>query len=117
MAMVMFSMAGIPFFIGFFAKFSVLQAVVAAGYIWLAILAVIMSLIGAFYYLRVVKIMYFDEPADNTPIGATLDMRVLLSLNGLAIAVLGLLPQSLMTWCAYSLLGSSDWDACERVEG
>lgn len=106
MAMVMFSMAGIPFFIGFFAKFSVLQAVVAAGYIWLAILAVIMSLIGAFYYLRVVKIMYFDEPADSTPIGATLDMRVLLSLNGLAIAVLGLLPQSLMTWCAYSLLGS-----------
>ncbi|WP_374492575.1 NADH-quinone oxidoreductase subunit NuoN [Zoogloea sp.] len=106
MAIVMFSMAGIPFFIGFFAKFSVLQAVVAAGYIWLAVLAVVMSLIGAFYYLRVVKLMFFDEPADTSPIGATLDMRVLLSVNGIAIAVLGLLPQSLMTWCAYSLLGS-----------
>lgn len=106
MAIVMFSMAGIPFFIGFFAKFSVLQAVVAAGYIWLAVLAVVMSLIGAFYYLRVVKLMFFDEPADTSPIGASLDMRVLLSVNGIAIAVLGLLPQSLMTWCAYSLLGS-----------
>lgn len=106
MAIVMFSMAGIPFFIGFFAKFSVLQAVVAAGYIWLAVLAVVMSLIGAFYYLRVVKLMFFDEPADTSPIGATLDMRVLLSVNGIAIALLGLLPQSLMTWCAYSLLGS-----------
>ncbi|MCK6392226.1 NADH-quinone oxidoreductase subunit NuoN [Zoogloea sp.] len=106
MAMVMFSMAGIPFFIGFFAKFSVLQAVVAAGYIWLAVLAVVMSLIGAFYYLRVVKIMFFDEPADSAPITATTDMRVLLSLNGVAIAVLGLMPQTLMSLCAYSLLGS-----------
>jgi NADH-quinone oxidoreductase subunit N len=106
MAMVMFSMAGIPFFIGFFAKFSVLQAVVAAGYIWLAILAVVMSLIGAFYYLRVVKIMFFDEPADAAPITATLDMRVVLSLNGVAIAGLGLMPQTLMSLCAYSLLGS-----------
>ena len=58
--MLMFSMAGIPFFIGFFAKFSVLQAVVAAGYMWLAIVAVLFSLIGAFYYLRVIKVMYFD---------------------------------------------------------
>lgn len=106
MAMVMFSMAGIPFFIGFFAKFSVLQAVVAAGYIWLAVLAVVMSLIGAFYYLRVVKIMFFDEPADSAPITATIDMRVLLSLNGVAIAALGLMPQTLMSLCAYSLLGS-----------
>lgn len=106
MGMAMFSMAGIPFFIGFFAKFSVLQAVVAAGYIWLAILAVVMSLIGAFYYLRVVKIMYFDEPVDATPISATFDMRLVLSLNGVAIAVLGLLPQTLMTLCAYSLFSS-----------
>ncbi len=106
MAMVMFSMAGIPFFIGFFAKFSVLQAVVAAGYIWLAVLAVVMSLIGAFYYLRVVKIMFFDEPADSAPLTATTDMRVVLSLNGVAIAVLGLMPQTLMSLCAYSLLGS-----------
>jgi NADH-quinone oxidoreductase subunit N len=60
MLMFMFSMAGIPFFVGFFAKFSVLQAVVAAGYMWLALVAVLFSLIGAFYYLRVVKLMYFD---------------------------------------------------------
>jgi NADH-quinone oxidoreductase subunit N len=106
MAMVMFSMAGIPFFVGFFAKFSVLQAVVAAGYIWIAVLAVIMSLIGAFYYLRVVKVMFFDEPLDNTPLVASADMRVLLSVNGLAIAGLGLAPQALMSLCAYSLLGS-----------
>ncbi len=106
MAMVMFSMAGIPFFVGFFAKFSVLQAVVAAGYIWVAVVAVIMSLIGAFYYLRVVKVMFFDEPVDNTPLVASADMRVLLSMNGLAIAGLGLAPQALMSLCAYSLLGS-----------
>lgn len=106
MAMVMFSMAGIPFFIGFFAKFSVLQAVVAAGYIWIAVLAVVMSLIGAFYYLRVVKVMFFDEPVDSTPLAASADMRVLLSMNGVAIAALGLMPQTLMSLCAYSLLGS-----------
>jgi len=106
MMIVMFSMAGIPFFIGFFAKLSVLQAVVAAGYIWLAVLAVVMSVIGAYYYLRVVKVMYFDEPVDTAPLRAPADVRVLLSANGLAIAVLGLLPQGLMSLCAYALLAS-----------
>ena len=106
MMMLMFSMAGVPFFVGFFAKFSVLQAVVAAGYMWLAIVAVIFSLIGAFYYLRVVKIMYFDEPTDMSPIDAPLDMKVLASANGLAVAVLGIFPQALMSLCAFSLLRS-----------
>lgn len=106
MMIVMFSMAGVPFFIGFFAKFSVLQAVVAAGYLWLAVVAVVMSLVGAFYYLRLVKVMYFDDPVDVTPIRASADTRVLLSANGLAIAVLGLMPQGLMSVCAYALLGS-----------
>lgn len=106
MMIVMFSMAGVPFFVGFFAKFSVLQAVVAAGYIWLAVVAVVMSLIGAFYYLRLVKVMYFDAPVDMTPIRASADTRVLLSANGLAIALLGLMPQGLMSICAYALLGS-----------
>lgn len=106
MMIVMFSMAGIPFFVGFFAKFAVLQAVVAAGYIWLAILAVAMSLVGAFYYLRVVKVMYFDSPVDTSPIRASADMRVLLSANGLAIAGLGLLPDGLIKVCAFALLGS-----------
>ena len=104
--MVMFSMAGIPFFVGFFAKFSVLQAVVAAGYMWLAIVAVLFSLIGAFYYLRVVKLMYFDAPADDSPLQATTDMRILISANGLAVALLGLFPQVIMSLCAYALLRS-----------
>ena len=106
MMMIMFSMAGVPFFIGFFAKFSVLQAVVASGQIGLAIYAVLMSLIGAFYYLRIVKVMYFDEPVDATPIVATTDLRVLLTANGLAIALFGLFPQTIMSLCAFSLLRS-----------
>jgi len=106
MLMLMFSMAGVPFFIGFFAKFSVLQAVVAAGYIWLAIVAVLFSLIGTFYYLRVVKVMYFDAPADDTPLAAPLDMRILISANGLAVAFLGIFPQVIMSLCAYALLRS-----------
>ena len=106
MLMLMFSMAGVPFFIGFFAKFSVLQAVVAAGYMWLAIVAVLFSLIGAFYYLRVVKVMYFDAPADDTPLAAPLDMRILISANGLAVAFLGIFPQVIMSLCAYALLRS-----------
>ena len=106
MLMLMFSMAGVPFFVGFFAKFSVLQAVVAAGYMWLAIVAVLFSLIGAFYYLRVVKIMYFDAPVDDTPLVAPMDMRILISANGLAVAFLGIFPQVIMSLCAYALLRS-----------
>ncbi|MEN9481379.1 MAG: NADH-quinone oxidoreductase subunit NuoN [Pseudomonadota bacterium] len=106
MLMVMFSMAGVPFFIGFFAKFSVLQAVVAAGYMWLAIVAVLFSLIGAFYYLRLVKVMYFDAPEDDTPLTVGNDMRILISANGLAVALLGMFPQVIMSLCAYALLRS-----------
>lgn len=106
MLFVMFSMAGVPFFIGFFAKLSVLQAVVAAGYFWLAVVAVLMSVAGAFYYLRVVKVMYFDAPVDESPIHAPAEVRVMLSANGIAIAALGLAPQMLMSLCAYALLGS-----------
>ncbi len=106
MLMLMFSMAGVPFFIGFFAKFAVLQAVVAAGYMWLAIVAVLFSLIGAFYYLRVVKLMYFDAPLDESPLTAALDMRILISANGLAVALLGIFPQVIMSLCAYALLRS-----------
>lgn len=106
MLMVMFSMAGVPFFVGFFAKFSVLQAVMAAGHYWLAIVAVIFSLIGAFYYLRVVKLMYFDAPADERPVLAPTGMRVLLSANALAVAALGLFPNALLQMSAYSLTRS-----------
>ncbi|RKT59431.1 NADH dehydrogenase subunit N [Azonexus fungiphilus] len=106
MLIVMFSMAGVPPFIGFFAKFSVLQAVVASGQIWLAIVAVVFSLIGAFYYLRVVKLMYFDAPQDDSVIVAPNHIRILLSANGLAVAALGLAPQVIMSLCAYALLRS-----------
>ncbi len=102
MMILMFSMAGIPFFIGFFAKLAVLQAVVAAGQIWLAVFAVMFSLVGAYYYLRVVKLMYFDAPTDTAPIEAPTDMRLVLSLNGLAVAVLGILPESVLEFCIYA---------------
>ena len=106
MLMLMFSMAGVPFFVGFFAKFAVLQAVVAAGYTWLAIVAIMFSLIGAFYYLRVVKLMYFDAPTDETPISAGLDVQIMVSVNGLAVAVLGIFPDVIMQLSAYALLRS-----------
>jgi NADH-quinone oxidoreductase subunit N len=106
MMVVMLSMAGIPFFIGFFAKFSVLLAAVKAHYVGVAVFAVMMSLIGAFYYLRVIKLMYFDTPADEAPIDAPLDMRVLLSANGLAVAILGLFPESIMMLCTTTLVRS-----------
>jgi len=106
MAVVMFSMAGIPFFVGFFAKFYVLQAVVSAGHLWLAVAAVMMSLVGAYYYLRVVKIMFFEDPVDVTPIAAGIGVRTLLSVNALAIALLGLFPGILMQFCVVVVHGS-----------
>jgi len=106
MLMLMFSMAGIPFFVGFFAKFAVLQAVVISGYIWLAVVAVAFSLIGAFYYLRVVKLMYFDAPADDSPISAPLDTRLLVSANALVVALLGLFPGDLVQLCTVALAQS-----------
>jgi NADH-quinone oxidoreductase subunit N len=103
MMMVMFSMAGIPFFVGFFAKLAVLQAVVAAGYLYTAVFAVMMSLIGAFFYLRIVKLMYFDAPQDESPLVASTEMRTILTVNALAIALFGLMPQPLLSLCASAL--------------
>lgn len=97
----MFSLAGIPPLVGFYAKLAVLQATVNAGHIWLAVLAVLLSLIGAFYYLRVVKVMYFDEPAADAPaLSAPMTFREgILSVNNLLIIVLGILPGGLMALC------------------
>ncbi|CAG0987716.1 MAG: NADH-quinone oxidoreductase subunit NuoN [Burkholderiales bacterium] len=103
MLLVMFSLAGIPPTVGFYAKLQVISAVVDIGYIWLAVVAVLASLIGAFYYLRVVKLMYFDAAADHAPIVARGDSRVLLSLNGLALLGLGILPGGLMYVCTRAL--------------
>jgi len=106
MLLVMFSLAGIPPTIGFYAKLLVLQAAVKAGFVWLAVVGVVAALIGAFYYLRIVKLMYFDEPSDTSPIDARGDQRVLLSANGLALLFFGILPQPLMGLCAVALVGS-----------
>ncbi|MBB3212412.1 NADH-quinone oxidoreductase subunit N [Herbaspirillum sp. Sphag1AN] len=103
MLILMFSLAGIPPMVGFYAKLSVLQAALGTGQIWLPIVAVLFSLVGAFYYLRVVKLMYFDEPADAGKITATLDVRVVLSLNGLAALAIGLWPGHLMEASANAL--------------
>jgi NADH-quinone oxidoreductase subunit N len=106
MLLAMFSLAGVPPTVGFYAKFSVIWAVVDVGLVWLAVIAVLTSLVGAFYYLRIVKLMYFDDPVDNRPIEARGDTRVLLSVNGLALLLLGVLPQSLMRLCALALTRS-----------
>jgi NADH-quinone oxidoreductase subunit N len=103
MLILMFSMAGIPPTVGFYAKFSVLNAVVQTGHTWLAIVAVLLSLIGAFYYLRIVKLMYFDAPESHAPIIFGQDTTLLISLNGLGVLLLGLLPGTLMSVCAVSV--------------
>ena len=102
MAVCLFSLAGIPPMVGFYAKLSVLQALISSGqtiHIVLAVFAVMMSLVGAFYYLRVVKLMYFDEPLHAGVIEAPMDIRVVLTINGALVLLLGLLPGSLMALC------------------
>jgi len=99
MLVAMFSLAGVPPAAGFYAKLVVLQAAVAAGQVWLAVVAVVFSLIGAFYYLRIVKLMYFEDPVDAAPLAPRADMRVLLTVNGVAVLALGILPQQLMQLC------------------
>ncbi|MEG2280019.1 MAG: NADH-quinone oxidoreductase subunit NuoN [Comamonas sp.] len=107
MAACLFSMAGIPPLVGFYAKLSVLQALVASGeafYIGLAIFAVVMSLIGAFYYLRVVKVMYFDKPVSTATVSAPWDVRAVLTVNGALVLILGIVPGGLMALCADAIV-------------
>jgi len=106
MLIVMFSMAGVPPTLGFYAKFTVLQAALEAGFVWLVVFAVLMAAVGAFYYLRVVKLMYFDEPEDKHPIEAPMGMRVMLSVNSIGLLALGLMPQVLMGISAYAIFNS-----------
>jgi len=106
MMLMMFSLAGIPPTAGFYAKLAVFQAAVAAGYVWLAVAAVVLSLVGAFYYLRVVKLMYFDDPPEGAAaFQARAGMRGLLSANGLFLLVFGILPQPLMAACFAAVAG------------
>ena len=104
MMIIMFSMAGVPLTAGFYAKLVVLQAAVEANMVGLAVFAVIMSVIGAFYYLRVVKLMYFDKPLDEPIPAQPLDMRMVMSANGLLILFLGFMPGLLMTLCRQAIL-------------
>ena len=99
MLIVMFSMAGIPPFLGFWAKLTVLEGALNAGYVWLVVFAVLMSVIGAFYYLRIVKLVYFDAPTDSSPIVAGAGFRGLLAVNAFGLLVLGLFPGILLTAC------------------
>jgi len=103
MMITMFSMAGVPPTLGFYAKLAVLQAALQAGFIWLVVFAVLMAVIGAFYYLRIVKLMYFDDPQDHSPIVAPIDMNILLSVNAMGLLLLGLWPKPLMDICAYAI--------------
>ncbi len=107
MTIFMLSLAGLPPTVGFYAKLSVLQSLVltnVTGYLVLAVLAVVLSLVGAFYYLRVIKVMYFDEPADTRPIESSGDVRAVMSLNGAAVLFFGILPGGLMTLCVQAIV-------------
>ena len=106
MLLFMFSLAGVPPTAGFFAKLAVLQAVVSAGQLWLAVVAVLASLVGAFYYLRVVKLMYFDDPDEQAPISAEFDLRFILSANGVLVLILGMWPNALMRSLLEAVRGS-----------
>ncbi len=99
MLIVIFSMAGVPPTVGFWAKLAVLKAVISIDMLWLALVAVFFSIVGIFYYLRVIKTMYFDEAEDKNSIVCQRDMQITLSANGLAILLLGFYPAALMTLC------------------
>ncbi|MCP4187889.1 MAG: NADH-quinone oxidoreductase subunit NuoN [Gammaproteobacteria bacterium] len=101
LAIAMFSMAGVPPTVGFYAKLTVLQSVISVDMVWLAVTAVLFSVIGLFYYLRIVKVMYFDESLEEqvTSIKQSLDVKVLLSVNGLSLIALGIFPSLLMAYC------------------
>ncbi len=103
MLLLMFSMTGVPPTVGFFAKLVVLQAVVNIDMVWLALIGVFFSIIGAFYYLRVIKLMYFDKPIDDSPVIADMDARIMISVNGLAMLILGMFPAGLLSLCATAI--------------
>jgi NADH-quinone oxidoreductase subunit N len=103
MAILMFSLAGLPPFIGFWAKLGVIQAVLGVTYTWLAVVAVLFSVVGAFFYLRIVKLMYFDDPTETTSIGGSVLMRAVLSVNALLVFGLGVIPGQLLQLCQRAL--------------
>ena len=105
MMVLMLSMAGVPPLAGFWAKWSVLRELVAAGQSWLAVVAVLFSVIGLYYYLRVVRLMYFDPPSDAVRARPGADVQVVIGANGLAILALGIYPGGLLALCARAFGG------------
>jgi NADH-quinone oxidoreductase subunit N len=105
MLLLMFSMAGVPPTVGFFAKLFVLDAVVSVDLTWVALVGVFFSIIGAFYYIRIIKLMYFDKPLDESPLTMGMDTQVVLSLNGLSMLFLGLFPAGLLSICNAAMGG------------
>lgn len=103
MLLSMFSMAGIPPLMGFYAKFGVIMALLKQGHVWLSVFAVIMSLIGAFYYLRVVKVIYFDAPDHDQPVGSNYVAKFVLTVNAFLLLLWGIMPQTVIDWCAKAL--------------
>jgi len=106
MLLLMFSMAGVPPTAGFYAKFSVLESVINTGHVELAVIAVLFSLVGAYYYLRIVKLMYFDEPVSHEPIDLQMDSSMLITANGLGVLALGIMPNGLMHMCSLAVHNS-----------
>ncbi len=104
MMLLMFSMAGVPPTVGFFSKMFVLEAAIRADLVWLALVGVAFSIIGAFYYLRIIKLMYFDKPAEDAPVlSPSLEGMIALSVNGLLVLVLGVYPTGLLTLCGAAI--------------
>jgi NADH-quinone oxidoreductase subunit N len=106
MLITMFSLAGIPPTVGFFAKLAVLQAVLDAGYTWLVVFAVLLSVVGAFYYLRIVRVMYMEAPAGEITVDPAPGPRWILSAAGVATLVLGILPAPLFNLCVRAIAAS-----------
>ena len=109
MLVFMFSLAGIPPTVGFYAKLAVLQSLITTNsplLLQLSIVAVLLSLVGAFYYLRIVKVMYFDEPVQTEAVAEGSGARLLLSANALAVLLLGILPSGLLSLCARAITQS-----------
>jgi NADH-quinone oxidoreductase subunit N len=99
MLLIMFSMAGIPPMAGFFAKLGVLEALISAHFVWLAAVALVFAVIGSYYYLAIVKVMYFEEPVDRMPVAFGWDMNLAITANGLAVLLLGFFPTAIINLC------------------
>ena len=99
MLLIMFSMAGIPPLVGFMAKVGVLEAIIQAGFVWLAVLALLFAIVGAYYYIRIVKVMYFEEPDIKAPVIYSRDAQVAITINGLVVLALGVFPGALFYLC------------------